>query len=169
MFPGHPEHLKAFDYRGLHRYSLTFCTFARANHFTDARRVGVAFEQIVRSAADERMAIVTYCFMPDHLHLLTEGLSESTDCLAFISRAKQLSGFHFKRAHGKRLWQRYGYERVLRDDESTLAVARYILENPVRAGLVERVEDYPFLGSLTHPLSEILESVQMMPLTKKSR
>ena len=115
------------------------------------------------------MAIVTYCFLPDHLHLLVEGLSESTACLAFISRAKQLSAFHFKKAHGKRLWQRYGFERVLRDDEPTLSVARYILENPLRAGLVERVEDYPFLGSLTHPLSEILEAVQMMPVTRKSR
>jgi len=33
-----------------------------------------------------------------------------------------------------RLWQRYGFERVLRDDEATLVVAKYILENPLRAG-----------------------------------
>jgi hypothetical protein len=42
-------------------------------------------------------------------------------------------------------------------------VARYTLENPVRAGLVTRVEDYPFVGSLVYPVAEILEAVQMMP------
>jgi hypothetical protein len=61
------------------------------------------------------------------------------------------------------------FERVLRNDESMLSVARYILENPVRAGLVARVEDYPFVGSQTHPLSEILEVIQLMPVTRKTR
>ena len=40
------------------------------------------------------------------------------------------------------------YEHVLRDDEATLAVAQYILENPTRKGLVECFTDYPYLGSL---------------------
>jgi hypothetical protein len=46
----------------------------------------------------------------------------------------------------------------LRDDESTLATARYILENPVRAKFVIRPEDYPFLGSRTHKIAELLEA-----------
>ncbi len=61
---------------------------------------------------------------------------------------------------GERLWQRYGFERTLRSDESTLAVARYILENPIRAGLVERAQDYPFLGSGVYSIDEILEAVE---------
>ncbi len=96
--------------------------------------------------------------MPDHLHLLVEGQSESSNCLRFISRAKQFSGYHFSRQFGQRLWQRYNFERTLRDDESTLVVARYILENPLRAGLVERPEDYPFSGSRTHQLADLLEA-----------
>ena len=52
------------------------------------------------------------------------------------------------------------YERVLRDDEATLAVARYIIENPVRAGLVSDPRDYPFLGSQVFSLDEILSAVQ---------
>ena len=99
--------------------------------------------------------------MPDHLHLLIEGLAEaeSSDCRRFISRAKQFSGYHYAKAFGHRLWQRYGFERVLRDDEATLVVARYILENPLRAGLVGRIEDYPFAGSRVYSLAEILEGV----------
>ena len=77
--------------------------------------------------------------MPDHLHLLVEGLTDGADCRAFIQRAKQFSGFYFKKAHGKRLWQRYGFERVLRNDEFMLSVARYILEN--RGLSVRRIAD----------------------------
>ncbi len=109
------------------------------------------------------MAIVAYCFMPDHLHLLVEGEAEGSDCLRFSKLAKQLSGYYFKQSFGARLWQRYGYERVLRNDESSLSVARYIVENPVRARLVRDARDYPFVGSGRYSLEAILEAVQMNP------
>jgi hypothetical protein len=57
------------------------------------------------------------------------------------------------------LWQRYGYERVIRDSEQTFVVARYILENPVRAGLVAAIKEYPFVGSFVYTLPELIASV----------
>ena len=98
--------------------------------------------------------------MPDHVHLLAEGRAEDSDCLRFIARAKQFSGFHYKAAFGHRLWQRYSDEHTLRVDEAALSVARYILENPVRAGLAARIEDYPFSGSSKYSLDQILEAIQ---------
>jgi putative transposase len=98
--------------------------------------------------------------MPDHVHLLVQGQTEESDGRTFIKRAKQFSGFYYKQTFGRTLWQRYGFERVLRNDEPTLVVARYIIANPVRAGLVDRVEEYPFVGSCVYELSEILEAVQ---------
>jgi hypothetical protein len=44
-----------------------------------------------------------------------------------------------------------------------LVVARYVLHNPVRAGLVISPEDYPFSGSHVHTVREILSETQMMP------
>jgi len=166
---GNPGHVKSFDYLGLHRYSLTFCTNHRALFFTDKGRVDLVLEQILRSATENEFAIVAYCFMPDHLHLLVEGLSDRSNGLLFIDRAKQYSGYYFKKAFRTKLWQRYGFEHTLRNDEATLSVARYILENPLRAGLVERVQDYPFLGSLMYSLEQILDAVAMMPRSAKSR
>jgi putative transposase len=161
MFTGRPEHLKSFDYIGLHRYSLTFCTNARKPLFTSRERVDLVLRQILHSATEQAVAIVAYCFMPDHLHLLIEAQAESSDCLRFISRAKQFSGFHFKQVFGEPLWQRYGFEHVLRNDEATLVVARYILENPVRANIVERPEEYQFSGSMMYTVNEILDAVQV--------
>jgi REP element-mobilizing transposase RayT len=99
--------------------------------------------------------------MPDHVHLLVEGLSDASNALTFIDRAKQYSGYYFKQAFCTRLWQRYGFEHTLRNDEVALSVARYILDNPIRAGLVQRVQDYPFCGSLMHPIEHILDAVAM--------
>jgi hypothetical protein len=45
----------------------------------------------------------------------------------------------------------------LRDDEDTRRVARYIFENPIRNGLVERANDYPFIGSCVFTVDEILD------------
>jgi REP element-mobilizing transposase RayT len=97
--------------------------------------------------------------MPDHLHLLVRGECESSEGRNFISLAKQYSGYYYKKQFKEPLWQRYGYERTLRNDEGTLMVARYILENPVRAKLVANVEDYPFVGSLAYDFKDLLESI----------
>jgi putative transposase len=168
MLTSYPTHLKAFDYVGLHRYFLTFCTLDRRALFVTHERVEIVLAQFLRSAAENDFRLVAYCIMPDHVHLLIEAQSEASDGRRFINRAKQYSGYYFKQRFGTPVWQRYGYEHVLRDDEATLSVARYILENPVRARLVERVEDYPFLGSMVYSVREILEAVQLMKATRKS-
>jgi len=153
-----PDHLKTFDYRGLHRYSLTFCTDYRKRVFIHDSVVTLVANQILRAATDTHFALIAYCFMPDHLHLVTEGLRDDSDCLRFIKLAKQYSGFYFSQAHGGKLWQRYGFEHVLRDDELTLVVVRYVLQNPVRAGLASHPREYPFIGSQVYSLDELIDA-----------
>jgi putative transposase len=160
MHTGRPGRLRHFSYVGFHRYFLTFCTSNRLAVFTEARIVALVWEQIQRAAARETMAILAYCFMPDHLHLLIEGGAASSDARRFISGAKQRSGFAYMCAIGGRLWQPYAYERVLRRGEQTLPVARYIVHNPVRAGLVASPIDYPCVGSGVCDLRELIEAVR---------
>jgi putative transposase len=154
-----PGHLKTFEYRGLHRYSLTFCTDYRKRLFVDATTVTLVLDQVLRAANETAFAVMAYCFMPDHVHLVIEGTRDDSDCLRFIKMSKQYSGFAFSKSRGEKLWQRYGFEHVLRDDELTLVVARYVLQNPVRAGLVTNRRDYPFIGSQVYTLKELLEAV----------
>ena len=159
MLRGNPGHLRAFDYTGFHRYFLTFCTDGRRRLFITPEVVTLVRSQILRGADQKQFAVVAYCFMPDHVHLLVEAQLDSADCRAFIRRAKQFAGFHYATTFGRRLWQRYGFERVLRDDEATLIVARYIVGNPVRAGLVANPGSYPFSGSQVYSLGDILAAV----------
>jgi REP element-mobilizing transposase RayT len=95
--------------------------------------------------------------MPDHAHLLARGRTEESRCKAFIKAAKQYSGFYFKQKHHHDLWQRYGYERVVRDDMERALVIGYIVTNPVEAGLVDHPAAYPFLGSERYTIDELLQ------------
>jgi REP element-mobilizing transposase RayT len=94
--------------------------------------------------------------MPDHLHLLVDGLCDDSRCLGFVKAAKQYAGYDFARRTDRRLWQRYGYERVIRDAAERARTIQYIVNNPVAAGLVTRAADYPFIGSQLYSLSELL-------------
>ena len=104
---------------------------------------------------------MAYCFMPDHLHVLANGSSESSDLGRFVSLFKRVSAYRFRRGASETLWAPGYYDHVLRNEEATLTVALYILANPVRAGLVRSIEEYPFSGSDVMPLEEILVAVQM--------
>jgi putative transposase len=160
MFTDKPEHLKGFDYLGRYQYFLTFCADHRRKCFVNEDAVSTVRTQIERAAGEQNVALLAYCYMPDHLHLLTEGKTDDSDCLRFIARAKQYSGFHYKARFDHRLWQRYGYEHTLRSDEAAVCVARYILENPVRAGMVACIKEYPFSGSSVYTLEQILDAIQ---------
>jgi REP-associated tyrosine transposase len=162
MLPKRPR-LETFDYIGRYRYFLTFCTRKRCVVFTSAEVVALVLDEILHAAGLHDFSIPAYVFMPDHVHLLVEGLSDSADLKAFVKLAKQRSGYLYSRKHGHALWQPSYYDHVLRDDEASLPVMWYIMSNPVRDGLVSRCEDYPFLGSTTHSVSEILEACADQP------
>ena len=105
---------------------------------------------------------MAYCFMPDHLHLLVEGQSEDADLVAFAKDLKQRVAYHYylSGADERPVWQKGYYERIVRDDEATLTVARYILANPVRKGMVKEPKDHPFSGSGVWTWEQLLEMWQ---------
>jgi putative transposase len=119
--------------------------------------VTAAAGQILRAAREEEFAIIAYCFMPEHLHMVVEGAAENSDLKTFISRAKQFSAYEHSQRAGKRLWQRYCFEHVIRDCESTQRQVAYVLQNPVRRGLVAEPADYPHIGSSLYTKRELLE------------
>ena len=159
----YPPHDPRLPYVGKYHYFLTFCTDDRRVVFTDQGSVELVIEQILRAAERYGFAITAYCFMPDHLHLLIRGATDGSDCRAFIKAAKQYSAFHFKRQRQAKLWQRYGYERVVRDDMERATTIRYILDNPVDAGLATDPADYPFLGSQSYTVAELVQQAAPSP------
>lgn len=156
-----PPRLRGFDYTGFYRYFLTILTFKRSRCFADDEAVRLVVTQLARTAAAARFSVLAYCFMPDHLHILVEAQHESADFTHFVRMFKQHSAFHWKQKTRRILWHRSYFERVLRDVDHTIEVITYIVNNPVRAGLADRPEDYPYLGTMAGELRDLLDSIRL--------
>lgn len=142
-----PSRLKGFSYQGCYRYFVTIRSHDLNHHFTRDKVVTKIVEILRNAAEQEGFAVWAYCFMPDHLHLLVEGQNTHADMRRFVALLKQKTSYWFKGIYGEKLWEPNYYERVLRNDEATVAVARYIFRNPVTKGLVKDYSNYPYSGS----------------------
>ena len=154
-----PKRLKGFTYEGYASYFLTFCVRARRCAFVRPVVVEATLAQFRLAASDEQFALLAYCFMPDHAHLLIEGLAQTSSLQRFAQAAKRRSGSVYARRGDGALWQEGYYERVLRSSEDAKRIARYILENPVRARLVASPSEYAFLGSDVWRISDLVGSI----------
>jgi len=106
--------------------------------------------------------------MPNHVHLLVLGLTESSRLKPFMQKFKQVTGYAFTQEHAIPLWHRSYHDRVLRREESIESVATYIWTNPVRAGLAENAEDDPYSGPAERRLGESGRSRDEAPLGGQS-
>ncbi|HET7843018.1 MAG TPA: transposase [Xanthomonadales bacterium] len=88
--------------------------------------------------------VLAWVLMPDHWHGLIQ--LASAPLTAVLHRFKTLSGFRTNVAAERtgRVWQSGFHDHAVRCDESLVELARYLVMNPVRAGLVARVGDYAF-------------------------
>ena len=91
-----------------------------------------------------------YCLMPDHAHFLWLGGNEASEQRRAVALFREAWNDTLRRDGGE--LQRQAYDAVLRPDQRERgafgAMAHYIFENPVRAGLVAEWRSYPFLGAL---------------------
>jgi putative transposase len=145
-FPKRPR-LRDFEYKGTHAYFLTILTKNHGVYFKDAKVVNGLVDILNETALSERFKVLTYCFMPDHLHLLVVGEDDESDLKKFVSFFKQKSGYWFKKNYKENLWHLSYYDHVLRKKESIEGVANYILGNPAREGLVSDPREYVFSWS----------------------
>lgn len=88
----------------------------------------------------DRDAARTLCFvvMPDHLHWLLV-LGEGESLSQVVRRVKAVSSKRLGRA----VWQKGFHDHALRREQDVQTVARYVVANPLRTGLVQRLGDYP--------------------------
>jgi REP element-mobilizing transposase RayT len=91
-----------------------------------------------------RAVTFAYVVMPDHLHWLVQ-LCGDTSLERLIRTVKSVSSHrintNLKRTG--RLWQPGYHDHALRREEDLIAIARYVVANPLRAGLVNNIGDYP--------------------------
>ncbi len=119
-------------------YSITTVTRDRTPFFTDFSAARTVISTLKEQQQAGHFNCLCYVVMPDHLHCLIQ-LGAIISLSASIQRMKSLTS---KRL-GSTIWQRGFHDRAIRHDEDLLEIARYIVANPLRAGLASSVKDYP--------------------------
>ena len=124
-------------------YHLCSDTHARTPIF-DSLHHGRIVVNVLREMHDQGLAdTLAFTVMPDHLHWLLL-LGEKLTLSQVAGLMKSCVTKRLRREQGLvgHVWQPGFLDRQLRPGESVLGVARYIVANPVRAGLVKSVRDY---------------------------
>ncbi len=95
--------------------------------------------------------------MPDHVRLILSPLADEEGSFSIpqiMHAIKSESAHRINKAlerQGK-VWQDESFDHVLRGDESLATKMAYVLENPVRAGLVKTAADYRWMWRQPEPI-----------------
>ena len=118
-------------------YLVTTTTLHREPVFAELQNARTLIK--ILNAESQLKQVHTWCFvvMPDHLHWLMQLNDESLPRV--VGRVKSLSSHQI----GRPIWQTGFHDRAVREEEDLKGISRYIIANPIRAGMVESVGDYP--------------------------
>ncbi|MDA3935165.1 MAG: transposase [Gammaproteobacteria bacterium] len=124
-------------------YLITFACYKRRTVF-DSLWKGQCFARSITALATDTE---TWCWvvMPDHVHWLMAPSGE-LNLSRCVQKLKALTTRSLK-AEGsdkRPVWQHGFHDRALRKEDDLRSMARYVIANPVRAGLVRSVRDWPF-------------------------
>jgi putative transposase len=98
--------------------------------------------------SDFGIAVGRYVILPDHLHLFV-ALPDNFKLGDWVGTLKRVLARSLQGSgSGGPIWQRGFFDHVLRSNESYAEKWNYVRENPVRAGLVKRADDWPFSGEI---------------------
>ena len=128
--------------------SITIAVEGRRRVFMEERVAAAAVQVLHAHALKTEVPVYGYCVMPDHVHLVI-GPSAGCDIVTFVGQFKNLAQRAAWQAGVQgRFWQHSFWDHFLRREESLECVVQYVLQNPVRGGLVAHWRDYPHAGSL---------------------
>lgn len=143
---GHLPRLTREHYRGHAFVHWTLTLEHRATGWLSPEFHHTWQHTLLHACARFDLTAPAYVLMPDHIHLLAVGVSPAADQRLAVEFLRQ----HLAASIAPAAWQKQAHDHVLREDErehdAFSDVAHYIFENPVRAGLVARWQDYAYTG-----------------------
>jgi putative transposase len=135
--PGFPYHITQ---RGSNRQPVFFSQSDRKLYLRLLRE----------NLSDAGVRILAYCLMTNHVHLIAVPAREDSLAILF-SRAhgRYSQALNIRRGRSGHLWQARYHSCPIEGAHLWMAI-RYVEENPCRAGLVARAEDYRWSSAAVH-------------------
>jgi len=125
-------------------YLVTTVVRARRPVFAEFALARLAIGELRRCDELGRCRTLAFVLMPDHLHWLIRLDGGELSRVVGDFKANAAKAVNRRRGMaGLALWQHGFHDHALRREDDLAASARYLVANPLRAGLVKRVGDYP--------------------------
>ncbi len=140
--------LSNYDYSKDRPIHVTICTDNNERVFDSEINARIVIDELLKAAKDVRFRILCYCVMPDHLHVIVSPGESTLTLSKFLNIFKgRTTAAIRERKDSKKIWQRSAFDHVIRTEEDLKGVIQYIRNNPVRRGIAENAEDYPYSKS----------------------
>jgi putative transposase len=126
-------------------YLITVCCKNREKLFFDccaARTLSLTLNTVLKQ---KQSKILAWVVMPDHMHLALQ-LVEGETLAKIMNRINSCTAIAVNKTLYRHapVWQGAYHDHALRDEEQLLVALRYLISNPIRAGLVQKLGDYPY-------------------------
>ena len=125
-----------------HYYLITIVTHNRQPWFLADGHAGTAARSLYHRTVLNNAETLSFVVMPDHVHWLLK--LQQNELSEAVRKYKTRVSWDI----GTTVWQRGFHDHALRKEEDLRRVARYIVANPLRAGLVENIGDYPYWNAI---------------------
>ncbi len=160
MFPGMPRQKR--NLKNNHYYHLVNRGVAKQPTYLDEYDFSEFIRLLLKGCEKHPMDIVAFSLMPNHYHLLIQAVEGES-----VSKSMHWAMGMYARYFNKRydrvghLWQNRFFSREIMDGRQLGATWMYVEQNPVRAELVEKPEDWKWssaylrsMGNSVHGLVE---------------
>ena len=124
-------------------YMITTVTAGRRPLFLDFVTSRLLIQQMRHCEAEGLARSLAWVVMPDHLHWLVTLDHGGLARLVKHLKARSAQAINREHAVQGRVWQPGYHARAVRQEDDVRALARYMVANPLRAGLAQHVADYP--------------------------
>jgi REP element-mobilizing transposase RayT len=147
-YPRRPPRLDRLFHNTHPFYFVTFNTHRRIPLLASPE-VHTAFLDFVIHAQDRGISVGRYVIMPDHIHLFVVIPPVGITVSGWIQALKSVLGKKLiELGHDKPHWQRGFFDHVMRSSDSYSQKWDYVRLNPVRAGLCDIPEEWPYQGEI---------------------
>lgn len=136
-------------------YLVTSVTHHRQTIFTDFFLGRIVVNAMRYQHRQKNVSSLAFVIMPDHFHWLfaLQNNSKLADIMRYVkgrsaSKIQQIRRNRNENEKNQVLWQKGYYDHAMRKEEDIQKMARYIVANPLRAGIVNNIADYPLWDAI---------------------
>ncbi|MFC1498742.1 transposase [Verrucomicrobiota bacterium] len=131
---------------------ITTCTRDRKPVLAHDEVVDILIGEWKQAISRHGWAIGSYVVMPDHVHFFCRASTDAKSLSNFVGSWKEWTSKKMvkKLQYSVPVWQKEFFDHVLRSDESYSEKWNYVRNNPVRAGMINRAEDWRYQGQVDY-------------------